>query len=150
MPLSSSILQPFGYAIRSFGPLTIRSTCFVGNMFHNFAPVQAFGGVEVSGNYGTTNQRDLSCQFVAGFDTQDDFNKGTPKCVDYDLKACPFKTFPTNPPVPAPSPTEAPVTNQGSDNPADSAKGPSSNAPSQYLFSSVLCVVVLAMAVSML
>ena len=90
------ILQPFGYAVRSFGPLTIESSCFIGNTFRTFGSVQAYGSVEASDNYVSTNQKDLHCSFVASFESG---NEQTPECINADLDKCGF----TQPPTPSPT-----------------------------------------------
>ena len=97
------ILQPFGYAVRSFGPLTIESSCFIGNTFRTFGSVQAYGSVEASDNYVSTNQKDLHCSFVASFESG---NEQTPECINADLDKCGF----TQPPTPSPTVNPDPIT----------------------------------------
>ena len=88
--------QPFGYAVRSFGPLTIQSSCFIGNTFRSFGSVQAYGSVEASDNYVSSDQKDLYCPFVATFESG---NEQTPQCIDSDRDNCGF----TQPPTPSPT-----------------------------------------------
>jgi hypothetical protein len=95
---------PFGYAVRSFGPITVESSCFVDNTFRAHGPVQVFGAPHSSTqNYVASNQADLTCPFMAVFSGQDDTTTSKPKCFDSDAKTCPLKlpagAAPTSPPV---------------------------------------------------
>jgi len=91
--------QPFGYAIRSFGPLTIENTCFIDNIFENFGPVLVLGApYNASQNYVSSNQTGLNCSFIALFETQQAFKNGNPTCVNVDLNMCRFTQAPTQAP----------------------------------------------------
>ncbi len=98
---------PFGYAIRSFGPINVESSCFVGNTFRAHAPIQVFGAPHSSiGNYVDSSQDDLTCDFLAVFSSQDDTAEVKPICFDSDARSCPMKLPPTK------APTSHPVDEQ--------------------------------------
>lgn len=95
---------PFGYAIRSFGPISLESSCFLGNSFRAHGPVQVFGAPHASlGNYVDSSQADLTCKFLAVFSSQDGTTDIKPSCFDSDAKSCPLEVPPsmaeTAPPV---------------------------------------------------
>jgi hypothetical protein len=93
-------LQPFGYAIRSFGPLTLENTCFVDNSFHNYGPVLVFGApYEASDNYISTDETNLKCELISLFETQDQATNDAPTCIESDLDTCGFTQAPTSAPT---------------------------------------------------
>ena len=96
-------IQPFGYAIRSFGPLTLEKTCFVDNSFYNYGPVLVFGApYEASDNYISTDETNLKCELISLFETQDQVTNDAPTCIESDLDTCGFTQGPT--PAPSSSP----------------------------------------------
>jgi len=102
-----------GYAIRSFGPLTLESTCFVDNTFLDKGPVLVYGAqFTASGNYVETSQTDLACELGALFNTQDDLAETMPTCVSSDSSVCAFSQGPTS--SPTVSPGDFTIQNQGS------------------------------------
>lgn len=87
---------PFGYAIRSFGPLKVEDSCFIDNVFLKAGPVQVFGTTyTTTGNYVESSQTGLDCGFLALFTTQDDTTHDTPTCVQHEELTC---GLPTNQP----------------------------------------------------
>mmetsp|Transcript_9424 Transcript_9424/g.23478 ORF Transcript_9424/g.23478 Transcript_9424/m.23478 type:complete len:1023 (+) Transcript_9424:114-3182(+) len=92
-----------GYAIRSFGPLTMESTCFVDNTFLDKAPVLVYGAQFTSSDiYVETSQRDLACEVAALFSSQDDMAETMPTCVSSDSSVCGFSQGPTSAPTYSP------------------------------------------------
>ncbi|KAL3927406.1 MAG: hypothetical protein SGARI_005332 [Bacillariaceae sp.] len=71
----------YGYAIRSFGPLLMESNCFIDNTFLQHAPILVYGNqYSASNNYVESSQNDLSCEFMALFNSQDDRAEELPTC----------------------------------------------------------------------
>ena len=102
--LAFLFIQPFGYAIRSFGPLTLENNCFVDNTFHNYGPVLVFGApYEASNNYISTNETNLKCELISLFETQDQVTNDAPTCIASDLDTCGFTQGPTSAPSFSPS-----------------------------------------------
>uniref|UniRef100_A0A7S4END4 Right handed beta helix domain-containing protein n=2 Tax=Pseudo-nitzschia australis TaxID=44445 RepID=A0A7S4END4_9STRA len=103
-----------GYAIRSFGPLTLESSCFIDNEFLNHGPVLVYGAqYSALNNYVQSSQTDLTCELGALFSSQEDMAETTPSCELSDATACPFTQIPTSSPsrssVRAPVGTRSPV-----------------------------------------
>lgn len=90
-------LQPFGYAVRSYGPLTIENTCFVNNEFKNFGPVTVYGHRYTSiDNYVSQDRRTQSdCSFLAVFENEDAMMEpdGAPLCVDPTKDTCSLEQY---------------------------------------------------------
>ena len=103
---------PFSYAVRSYGPIHVESSCFMDNSFQAHGPVQVFGAPHTTlGNYVRT-PIDLTCEFLAVFTARDDTTDATPVCFDSDASSCPVHQSPTlaptrGPPTPT---TTAPTT----------------------------------------
>lgn len=99
----------YGYAIRSFGPISLDSTCFIDNVFLNHGPVLVYGNqYSASNNYVESEQEELTCEFLALFNEQDDRADETPSCEMSDADVCAFVSPPTEAPTegeatPAPS-----------------------------------------------
>jgi hypothetical protein len=86
----------YGYAIRSFGPISLNSTCFIDNVFLTHGPVLIYGNqYSVSNNYVKSSQNDLSCEFLALFNEQDDCADESPTCELSDADTCSFSQAPT-------------------------------------------------------
>jgi len=99
-----------GYAIRSFGPLTLDSSCFVNNVFLKHGPVLVYGAqYSALNNYVESSQIDLTCEFGALFSSQDDMTETIPTCEMSDANACGFSQGPTI--SPSVAPTQSPVVN---------------------------------------
>jgi len=99
-----------GYAIRSFGPLTLDSSCFVDNVFLKHGPVLVYGAqYSALNNYVESSQIDLTCEFGALFSSQDDMAETIPTCEMSDANACAFSQGPTI--SPSIAPTQSPVVN---------------------------------------
>ena len=97
---SSDNLADSGYAIRTFGHLTLESTCFIDNTFLNNGPILVYGAeFESYDNYVRSYQKDLACELGALFNTKDDMGEITPSCVESDASTCAF----TQGPTPAPT-----------------------------------------------
>eukprot|EP00537_Pseudo-nitzschia_pungens_P000742 CAMPEP_0172371682 /NCGR_PEP_ID=MMETSP1060-20121228/44266_1 /TAXON_ID=37318 /ORGANISM="Pseudo-nitzschia pungens, Strain cf. cingulata" /LENGTH=1090 /DNA_ID=CAMNT_0013097395 /DNA_START=80 /DNA_END=3352 /DNA_ORIENTATION=+ len=104
-----------GYAIRSFGPLTLEATCFIDNEFLNHAPVLVYGAqYSALNNYVESSRTDLTttttttCELGALFSSQNDMAETTPACESSDANTCSFTQNPTFAPTVTP-PTKAPV-----------------------------------------
>ena len=96
-------LADTGYAIRSFGHLTLESTCFIDNTFLNNGPVLVYGAqFEAYDNYVETPQTDLACELGALFSSQDDMAEIIPTCVTSDASVCAFSQGPTSSPTYSP------------------------------------------------
>jgi hypothetical protein len=96
-------IQPFGYAIRSFGPLTLENTCFVDNSFQNNGPVLVYGApYEASDNYISTDDTNLKCELISLFETQDQVTNDAPTCIESDIDTCGFTQGPTSAPSSSP------------------------------------------------
>ena len=92
-----------GYAIRSFGSLTLESTCFIDNVFLNHGPVLMYGAqYSADDNYVESSQRDLTCELAALFSSQDDMVEADPSCESSDANVCAFTQGPTSSPSVAP------------------------------------------------
>jgi hypothetical protein len=90
----------YGYAIRSFGPITLESTCFIDNVFLDHAPVLIYGAqYSASNNFVQSSQTDLTCEFLGLFSSQDDQEEVSPTCEMSDANTCAF----TQPPTAAPT-----------------------------------------------
>jgi len=93
-----------GYAIRSFGPLTLESTCFVDNVFFNNGPVLVYGAqYSASDNYVESSQKDLTCELGALFSSRDDMAETTPSCESSDARVCAFNQGSTASPTIVPT-----------------------------------------------
>jgi len=89
-----------GYAIRSFGPLTLESTCFVDNVFLNHGPVLVYGAqYSAENNYVESVQTDLTCELGALFSSKDDMSETIPSCELSDALTCAFSQAPTSAPT---------------------------------------------------
>lgn len=89
-----------GYAIRSFGPLTLESTCFVDNVFLNHGPVLLYGAqYSAQDNFVESAQTDLTCELGALFSSQDYMAETTPSCELSDASVCSFSQGPTTSPT---------------------------------------------------
>lgn len=91
---------PVGYAIRSFGPTTIESSCFVNNVFNKYGPVILYGDqYSALNNYVEATQSDLTCEFAALFSSKDEMvegaNDNAPQCELSDALSCAFSQPPT-------------------------------------------------------
>mmetsp|Transcript_3783 Transcript_3783/g.9916 ORF Transcript_3783/g.9916 Transcript_3783/m.9916 type:complete len:1092 (+) Transcript_3783:131-3406(+) len=96
-------LADSGYAIRSFGSLTLESTCFIDNVFLNNGPVLLYGAqYSAYDNYVQSSQRDLTCELGALFSSQDDMLETDPSCESSDANICAFTQGPTSSPSVAP------------------------------------------------
>lgn len=122
----------YGYAIRSFGPITLESTCFIDNVFLNHGPVLIYGAqYSASNNYVQSTQTDLTCEFLALFNSQDDREETPPTCETSDANSCSFTQPPTTAPTegimtPAPSQRSAQVDEtdeQAANQPTGDVKG---------------------------
>jgi hypothetical protein len=70
------------------GPLEIRSSCFIDNVFFHTAPVNLLGSQFVSeDNFGTPDS-DLLCEFIAFFKDIVEEADGHATCTDYDSHVC--------------------------------------------------------------
>lgn len=104
---SKNNLAGTGYAIRSFGPLTLESTCFIDNVFLNNGPVLVYGAQYTAyDNYVESPQNDLTCELGALFSSQDDMAETTPSCESSDASVCAFTQGPTTSPTIAPEVSE--------------------------------------------
>jgi hypothetical protein len=118
------LLQPYGYAIRSFGPVTIENSCFVDNVFYNHAPVLIFGaGYTASQNYVTPGDEALNCDFIAVFASEDDVAEQTPVCFDSDADTCQSTQPPTKAPTKAPQSNSTASDSSGGTPPTDDGSG---------------------------
>jgi hypothetical protein len=98
-------LASTGYAIRSFGPLTLESTCFIDNVFLHHGPVLVYGEeFSAYDNYVESSQGDLTCELGALFSSKDDMTEATPSCQSSDASVCAFDPGPTASPTVAPVP----------------------------------------------
>lgn len=89
---------PFGYAVRSFGPLTIESSCFVDNVFFGRGPIQVLGAPHtMTNNYVRTFQEDVLCNFLAVLSSRDDTTDDLPICFNSDASTCPIELPPSQP-----------------------------------------------------
>jgi len=90
----------YGYAIRSFGPVSMDSTCFIDNVFLNHGPVLIYGNqYSSSNNYVQSSQMGLTCDFIALFNSQDDQEENSPTCEMSDADTCAFSQAPTTAPT---------------------------------------------------
>ena len=129
---------PVGYAIRSFGPTTIESSCFVNNVFNKYGPVILYGDqYSALNNYVEATQSDLTCEFAALFSSKDEMvegaNDNAPQCELSDALSCAFSQPPTMAPSvgavlaepatakPTSSTPESPAEEKSSDNAASSS-----------------------------
>lgn len=104
-------VAPFGYAIRSYGPINLESSCFMDNTFQAHGPVQVFGAPHATlGNYVRSFQNDMTCEFLAVFAARDDTTDATPVCFDSDASSCPVYQSPTQAPTNGPPTTTNTVT----------------------------------------
>lgn len=115
------LLQPFGYAIRSFGPLTVEASCFNDNEFRKDAPVVVYNDIYSSiNNYATAKPDHLYCGLMALYNNNRTdlvtpasslIDEGTPDCVESDVDTCLVQLAPTLAPTEPPSmaPTQVPV-----------------------------------------
>jgi len=109
-----------GYAIRSFGPLTLNSSCFIDNVFLKFGPVLIYGvQYSATNNYVKSSQTGLTCEFGSLFSSKDDTAETIPTCQMSDVNTCGFSQNPTVSPTFNPSPA-----------PVDMAKGEASKSES--------------------
>lgn len=94
-----------GYAIRSFGPLTLESTCFIDNTFRTHGPVLVYGAqYSASNNYVKSGQTELTCELSALFNSRDDTApENVPRCEQSDAEVCQFSQAPTVAPTSVPS-----------------------------------------------
>jgi hypothetical protein len=121
----------YGYAIRSFGPMTLESTCFIDNVFLDHGPVLIYGAqYSATNNYVQSSQTDLTCEFLALFNSQDDQEDTLPTCEMSDADTCSFTQPPTSAPTegiltPSPSQTSEQVetTAQAANQPTGDLKG---------------------------
>jgi len=106
--------SPFGYAIRSFGPLTVEASCFNDNEFRQDAPVVVYNDLYSSeNNYATPKPDHLYCGLMALYNSNRTgllvtaasslIDEGTPDCVESDVDSCLAQLAPTLAPSPAPS-----------------------------------------------
>lgn len=120
---------PFGYAIRSYGPIHIESSCFMDNTFLAHGPVQVFGAPHTSvDNYVRSSQEDTTCDFLAVFSTRDDTSTDKPICFNSDATSCSFTQPPTMAPTFGP-PTDPPVASNPTEDKTNN-KTPSSSGSS--------------------
>jgi hypothetical protein len=96
---------PDGYAIRSYGPLTLESTCFIDNKFRKNGPVLVYGTqYTASNNFVESDQPNLTCELSALFNSRDDTSEeNIPRCELSDADICPFSQAPTTTPTISPS-----------------------------------------------
>lgn len=100
---------PFGYAIRSFGPLRVESSCFVDNVFYGKGPINVLGAPHTATqNYVRSFQEDIICEFLAVLSSRDDTTMEMPICFNSDLSTCPV-TLPAASSTPVKPPTASPV-----------------------------------------
>lgn len=99
---------PFSYAVRSYGPIHLESSCFMDNTFEHHGPVQVFGAPHTtSGNY-VQSGRGLTCDFLAVFASRDDTADAVPVCFDSEADSCPVPSSPTMAPTNGPPTTTTP------------------------------------------
>jgi hypothetical protein len=123
-----------GYAVRSFGPLLMESNCFIDNTFLNHGPVLVYGNqYSASNNYVESSQSDLTCEFMALFNSQDDQADELPTCEMSDAVTCAFSQAPTIAPTQGPdtpAPSQRPQEEEESRNTETPAiRPPSSDKP---------------------
>jgi hypothetical protein len=101
---------PFGYAIRSFGPVHIEDSCFNDNTFIKDGPVVVYGAnYNATNNFATPSMELLSCNLIAVFYSLGGLTgEETPDCVEADVDVCNVKLYST--PRPTLAPTQAPTT----------------------------------------
>ena len=120
-----------GYAIRSFGPLTLESSCFIDNVFLNHGPVLVYGAqYSALNNYVESSQTGLTCELGALFSSQDDMAENIPSCESSDANTCAFSQDPTVSPTIAPSqsPVEQELSSKATDSVTPQGKQASSAA----------------------
>jgi hypothetical protein len=98
---------PVGYAMRSFGPTTVESSCFVDNVFQKYGPILVYGNqYSALNNYVEASQSDLTCELAALFSSQDEMAEGadesSPRCELSDAVSCAFSQAPTIAPTVVP------------------------------------------------
>lgn len=94
---------PFGFGVRSYGPISVQSSCFLDNLFHAQAPVSVFGAPHTTNqNYVQSRQSDTNCEFLAIFSSRDDTTDLKPVCFTSDADTCAFSQPPTQAPTRAP------------------------------------------------
>ena len=100
---------PYGYAIRSFGPVAIDSTCFNNNDFVKDGPILVYGAPYTShNNFATSSHQTLNCDFLALFrEPRGYFESEHPNCVAQESDICRVDLPLT--PAPTLMPTLAPV-----------------------------------------
>lgn len=117
--------QPQGYAIYSRGTLDIYSTCFIDNNFFRDAPIIVQGSdFQSRDNYGTEDP-DVTCQFLAYYESAAELNIGVPICTEYESDIC-LATL-TSPTAPATknvsSPSEVGMSSANEEMPTSKAIG---------------------------
>jgi len=105
----SRTAAPSGYAIRSFGPVDIDSTCFVDNNFLKDGPVLVYGASYTSvNNFATSSNDSLNCDFLALYLESNGLTDDVhPDCIASDVDTCRVDLPST--PAPTLAPTQAPV-----------------------------------------
>jgi hypothetical protein len=84
-----SCYQPRGYAIFSLGSLVIKSSCFIDNTFFRDAPVVVLAAEFVSEDNFGTEQTDLTCPFLAFFESAVDSDDGVDAiCTAFEADEC--------------------------------------------------------------
>lgn len=130
------MIKPFGYAIRSFGPLNVESSCFIDNTFSNHGPINLYGAEYTAiNNHVLSSQAELDCEFIALFTSLDDMVAGIPLCIDSDAGTCAFSQPPTM------SPTEAPTDSPSQPPAQQTTKDNSTASPIRVVFIGLLSVV---------
>ena len=90
----------------------MESNCFIDNTFLQHAPVLVYGNqYSATNNYVESSQNDLSCVFMALFNSQDDRADELPTCEMSDAVTCAFSQAPTVAPTQGPdtpAPSQAP------------------------------------------
>jgi len=105
--------SPFGYAIRSFGPLTVEASCFDDNEFLQDAPIVVYNDIYSSvNNYATPKPDHLYCGLMALYNNNRTglvtpasslIDEGTPDCVEADVDTCLIRLAPTLAPTEPPT-----------------------------------------------
>ncbi|KAL3937945.1 MAG: hypothetical protein SGBAC_007047 [Bacillariaceae sp.] len=143
--------SPFGYAIRSFGPLTVEASCFNDNEFLQDAPVVVYSDMYSSvNNYATPKPDHLYCGLMALYNSNRTdlvtpasslIDEGTPDCLESDVDTCLVQLAPTL--APSTPPTMAPtayVSTSGGSSSTTTSRIPQSSLAMVAALSSILLV----------
>lgn len=138
---------PSGYAVRSYGPIHVESTCFIDNEFYAYGPIQLYGASHTgSRNFVKSSQGDVPCEFLAIFSNQDDTSNEIPFCFDADEMTCPLAFRPT--PAPSLQP-QAPIPTSSDETTTVEQETPKSSSTHVGVFYSALLASVILAACSL-